>query len=226
MADPSRHIDEATGERIHVIQESMSGLRNEVFGYLASSGRLQSAVLAGLAGVIVLRPAEEDVSLFLPLLPVIGAALVALRANVTYETWLAGWSLAIGEAKINYLAGSPLLQHELEYWDKRHQSYIEKRQRRAVTIALLLAGVVYGVVTVVIWLSSDLRSARWAWIAFALLATGAYGALCYRLAHLMLFASDPNRNAVIKDAETGNFHLPGEDTRIKWLALTGTDKER
>ena len=170
---PASDIEKATEDRIHVIQESMRGLRDEVFGYLASSGRLQSAVLAGVAGVIVLRPADEDVSLFLPLLPVISAALVALRANVTYETWLAGWSLAIGEAKINYLAGSPLLQHELEYWSKRHQSYSSKRQRRAITISLLLVGVMYGGVTVVMWLSSDLRNARWAWMAFALLAAAA-----------------------------------------------------
>ena len=146
--------------------------------------------------------------------------------NVTYETWLAGWSLAVGEAKINHLAGSPLLQHELEYWDNRHQSYSSKRQRHTITIALLLAGVVYGVVAVVMWLSSDLRNSRWAWIAYALLAAGAYGAVCYRLAHLMLFASDRGRDAVIKDAESGEFHLPLKDTRIRWLALIGTDRER
>ena len=151
-------------------------------------------------------------------------AYVALRANIIFEAWVAGWSLAVCEAKINRLADCPmLLQHELEYWRNRHDSYGRSWWRITVLIILAVTGVAYAAASIYLWRNSPRHTIAGAWLPFAGVVVSTYLAVAHRVCMLVIFASDPDRDTVIKDAKNQNegFRMPAKDKGRWWRALLG-----
>jgi hypothetical protein len=105
-----------SNDKIEIIREHASSLRNEAARNAESQRTIFKLVIAGIAGIAVLRKDVElaDLQAFLPLAPILVMIVIAVWLGETAFSFRCGRWLAIAEERINELAGAKLLDYETE----------------------------------------------------------------------------------------------------------------
>ena len=105
-----------SNDKIAIIREHASSLRNEAARNAESQRTIFKLVIAGIAGIAVLRKDIElaDLQAFLPLAPILGMIVIAVWLGETAFSFRCGRWLAVAEGRINELARAKLLDYETE----------------------------------------------------------------------------------------------------------------
>jgi hypothetical protein len=111
-------------ERLRILESHLKSLREEISSRLETQNTLWRALVAGLAAVIILDK-DVDVTRFLPLVPILGAVLLAVWLNNQFLIARGGLAMKRDEEEINEITGRRLLRHEMDLWNTRQEVVLD-----------------------------------------------------------------------------------------------------